>query len=107
MFSLVADNLLPILQDAEFLPAIHQEVSDSEKWSWIQLCSAVQFAWGLTLRLCGQYAGELVVEVDILAEDDGIVTTAILNDAFEFFKKFIVGSRGFYEEVRTFPILSK
>jgi hypothetical protein len=49
--------------------------------------------------MCSQFASDLVVEVEILVEDDAVVTMAILNDAFEFLRKSVVGSRNFYNEV--------
>ena len=101
LFVLV-ENTLPIVQDDEFIPTFHQDAAQLEGWTWPQLGAAVQFAWGLTLRMCSQYAGDLVAEVELLVEDDAIVTMAILNDAFDFLKKTVVGSRNFYEEVCLF-----
>ena len=49
--------------------------------------------------MCSQYASDLVAAVELLAEDDAIVTMAIVNDAFDFLRKFVIGSRNFYEEV--------
>ena len=97
-YSLVENNL-PILHDAEFIPDFHQDASQLEGWAWPQLGAAVQFAWGLTLRLCSQYASDLVAEVELLVEDDAMVNMAIMNDAFDFLRKAVVGSRNFYEEV--------
>ncbi len=50
--------------------------------------------------MCSQFASDLVAEEELLVEDDAIVTMAILNDAFDFLRKSVVGSRNFYEEVR-------
>ena len=95
----LVENTLPILHDAEFIPAFHQDASQLDGWAWPQLGAAVQFAWGLTLRMCSQFASDLVAEVELLVEDDAIVTMAILNDAFKFLRTSVVGSRNFYDEV--------
>ena len=96
---MLVENTLPILQDDEFIPYFHQDISQLEDWAWPQLGAAVQLAWGLALRMCSQYASDLVAAVELLAEDDAIVTMAIVNDAFDFLRKFVIGSRNFYEEV--------
>ena len=95
----LVESTLPIFQDDEFIPTFHQDAVQLEGWTWPQLGAAVQFAWGLTLRMCSQYASDLVAEVELLNEDDTTVTMAILNDAFDFLRKTVVGSRNFYEEV--------
>ena len=51
LFFLV-ENTLPIVQDDEFIPTFHQDAAQLEGWTWPQLGAAVQFAWGLTLRMC-------------------------------------------------------
>ncbi|CAB4044831.1 nuclear pore complex Nup205, partial [Paramuricea clavata] len=48
--------------------------------------------------MCSQYASDLVADVELLVEDDAIVTMAILNDVFDFLRKSVVCSRNFYEE---------
>jgi hypothetical protein len=49
--------------------------------------------------MCSQFASDLVADVELLVEDDAIVTMAILNDVFDFLRKSVVCSRNFYEEV--------
>ena len=50
--------------------------------------------------MCSQFASDLVADVELLVEDDAIVTMAILNDVFDFLRKSVVCSRNFYEEVQ-------
>ena len=87
------------MSDDDFIPRFHQEVCELENWEWQKLGAAVQFSWGVTLRMCSQYAGDLVGAVELLVEDDPVVTMAISYDAFVFFRKFVIGCRNFHEEV--------
>lgn len=99
-YKFLVENVLPLLSDKDFVPRIHEELSELDAWEWPELGAAVQFAWGVTLRMCSQYASNLVGALDPLEEDDAVVTMAIVHDAFTFYRRFVIGSRNFYEEVR-------
>ena len=49
----VADEMYPILSDAEYLPSLHMAILKSDGWTTPELCKAVQFAWGVLLREYG------------------------------------------------------
>ncbi|XP_071834158.1 nuclear pore complex protein Nup205-like isoform X2 [Apostichopus japonicus] len=93
-------KLLPLLQDPQYLPDLHQLVSKdtdaSDMEAWKGLKTVLEFGMGITLRRATQQP-ETQEYQDILERDEVLVDNAIQNNLFRFINNCIFQNKHFFQ----------
>ncbi|XP_022111764.1 nuclear pore complex protein Nup205-like [Acanthaster planci] len=88
---------LPVLNDAEFLPDLHQMiVKDEAEWACPGIAAVLRFAWALMLRNVAQQP-EVDAMQDFIEEDEMIVDDAMKDNVFRFLTDAVVASGNFHQ----------
>ncbi|PIK50510.1 putative nuclear pore complex protein [Apostichopus japonicus] len=93
-------KLLPLLQDPQYLPDLHQlvskdtDASDTEAWKGLK--TVLEFGMGITLRRATQQP-ETQEYQDILERDEVLVDNAIQNNLFRFINNCIFKNKHFFQ----------